>query len=126
MKTKSIRKDKVNVVTLGCSKNMVDSEVLLMQLQENNFEVEHDSEEEDANIILVVRNPYSWFTSFRDFCNTKSTIRTNKISPKITEAISLWNDFYGKYTGYKNKNVFISKMFYVFFNSIVKITNFFY
>lgn len=63
--------------------------------------------EEDANIILVVRNPYSWFASFRDFCNTKSTTRTNKIEAIIHEAIPLWNEFYSKYISYKNKNVFI-------------------
>ncbi len=33
MKTKSIRRDKVNIITLGCSKNMVDSEVLSGQLR---------------------------------------------------------------------------------------------
>ena len=65
--------------------------------------------EEDANIVLVVRNPYSWFASFRDFCNTKSTTRTNKIGATIHEAIPLWNEFYSKYISYKNKNVFIVK-----------------
>lgn len=53
MKTKSHKQDKVNVVTLGCSKNMVDSEVLMHQLQANDYEVVHDSNEEDANIVIV-------------------------------------------------------------------------
>lgn len=52
MKTKTIRKDKVNVITLGCSKNLVDSENLITQLQANDYEVQHDSNEE-ANIIIV-------------------------------------------------------------------------
>jgi ribosomal protein S12 methylthiotransferase len=52
MKTKTIRKDKVNVITLGCSKNLVDSENLITQLQANDYEVRHDSNE-DANIIIV-------------------------------------------------------------------------
>ncbi len=53
MKTKSHKQDKVNVVTLGCSKNMVDSEVLMHQLQANEYEVVHDSNDEDANIVIV-------------------------------------------------------------------------
>ncbi len=52
MKTKKIKKDRVNVITLGCSKNMVDSEILMHQLKENKFDVIHDSEE-DANIIII-------------------------------------------------------------------------
>ena len=39
MKTKTLKKNKVNVITLGCSKNLVDSEVLMGQLQANNFDV---------------------------------------------------------------------------------------
>ncbi len=53
MKTKSHTKDKYNVITLGCSKNLVDSEVLVSQLKFNDFEVEHQSEKKDANIIIV-------------------------------------------------------------------------
>lgn len=53
LKTKSIRKDKVNVITLGCSKNLVDSENLITQLRGNDYEVAHDSEQEDANIVII-------------------------------------------------------------------------
>lgn len=53
MKTKSHKKDKYNVITLGCSKNAVDSEVLVAQLKHNDFEVEHQSTQNDANIIIV-------------------------------------------------------------------------
>lgn len=52
MKTKTLRPDKVNVVTLGCSKNLVDSENLITQLKANDYEVAHDSNEE-ANIVIV-------------------------------------------------------------------------
>ena len=52
MKTKKINPDKVNVITLGCSKNMVDSEILMHQLRVNDFDVIHDSEE-DANIVII-------------------------------------------------------------------------
>ena len=52
MKTKTLRKDKVGVVTLGCSKNLVDSENLITQLRGNDYEVNHNSAEE-ANVIIV-------------------------------------------------------------------------
>ena len=53
MKTKTLKKNKVNVITLGCSKNIFDSEVLMGQLKANNFEVEHESEKQDASIVIV-------------------------------------------------------------------------
>ena len=53
MKTKSLRKDKVNVITLGCSKNMVDSEVLSGQLKANDINVVHENERLDHNIVIV-------------------------------------------------------------------------
>lgn len=53
MKTKSLRKNKVNVVTLGCSKNLFDSELMMTQLKANKFEVEHESEKDDAEIVIV-------------------------------------------------------------------------
>lgn len=53
MKTKSYKKDKINIVTLGCSKNVVDSEVMLTQLKANGLDAKHESKKEDANIIIV-------------------------------------------------------------------------
>ena len=53
MKTKTLKKNKVNVITLGCSKNLFDSEVLMGQLQANNFEVKHESKDDDANIVII-------------------------------------------------------------------------
>lgn len=53
MKTKTLKKNKVNVVTLGCSKNIVDSEVLMGQLKANNFDVEHESKQDDASIVII-------------------------------------------------------------------------
>jgi ribosomal protein S12 methylthiotransferase len=53
MKTKSIKKDKVNIITLGCSKNMVDSEVLSGQLLANDIEVVHENAKKDHNIVIV-------------------------------------------------------------------------
>jgi ribosomal protein S12 methylthiotransferase len=53
MKTKRIKEDKVNIITLGCSKNIVDSEVLYSQLIANNIEVDHESTKDDANVIVI-------------------------------------------------------------------------
>src|SRR5438067_5547301 len=53
MKTRSLKKDKVNIITLGCSKNMVDSEVLSGQLQANEIKVVHENERNDHNIVIV-------------------------------------------------------------------------
>ncbi|HEX6915168.1 MAG TPA: 30S ribosomal protein S12 methylthiotransferase RimO, partial [Chitinophagaceae bacterium] len=53
MKVRSIRKDKVNIITLGCSKNLVDSEVLSGQLHANEIEVVHESAKRDHNIVVV-------------------------------------------------------------------------
>ena len=53
MKTKGKKKDKVNIVTLGCSKNIVDSEVMLTQLRGNQIDTTHESESDAANIIVI-------------------------------------------------------------------------
>jgi len=50
MRTKSSKKNKINVVTLGCSKNVYDSEILMGQLRANNKEVVH---EEEGNIVVI-------------------------------------------------------------------------
>ena len=52
MKTKSLRPDKVNVITLGCSKNKVDSENLITQLLGNDFDVSHETNEKSDIIII--------------------------------------------------------------------------
>ncbi|MEC3966057.1 30S ribosomal protein S12 methylthiotransferase RimO [Flagellimonas halotolerans] len=50
MRTKSLKKNKINVVTLGCSKNVYDSEVLMGQLRANNKDVAH---EEEGNVVVI-------------------------------------------------------------------------
>lgn len=53
MKTKSIKRDKVNIITLGCSKNMVDSEVLSGQLLANEIDTVHENAKKDHNIVII-------------------------------------------------------------------------
>ncbi|TBR19346.1 MAG: 30S ribosomal protein S12 methylthiotransferase RimO [Chitinophagaceae bacterium] len=53
MKVRTLKKDKVNIITLGCSKNMVDSEVLSGQLLANDIGVVHENKKLDHNIVIV-------------------------------------------------------------------------
>ena len=53
MRTKAYKPNKINVVTLGCSKNVVDSEVLLGHLKADEIEASHNSEKDDADIVVV-------------------------------------------------------------------------
>jgi ribosomal protein S12 methylthiotransferase len=53
MKTKTLKRDKVNIITLGCSKNMVDSEVLSGQLIANDVDVVHESAKNGHNIVII-------------------------------------------------------------------------
>ena len=48
-----MKKQKINVVTLGCSKNLVDSEVLLNQLSMDGFDVVHDSNDTDSEVVVI-------------------------------------------------------------------------
>lgn len=53
MKVRNLKNDKINIITLGCSKNLVDSEVMMSQLKANELEVTHEAEKDDANVIII-------------------------------------------------------------------------
>ena len=53
MKTKTVKQNKVNVITLGCSKNLFDSEVLMGQLKANNYDVVHDSDSMESKTVII-------------------------------------------------------------------------
>lgn len=53
MRTKGKRSEQINVVTLGCSKNIFDSEILMAQLRANDFNVKHESEQEDFDTVII-------------------------------------------------------------------------
>lgn len=53
MKTKGNTKSKINIVTLGCSKNLVDSEILYTQLKGNGKTVSHEDKKDDAQIVVI-------------------------------------------------------------------------
>ena len=53
MKVRTLKKNKVNVVTLGCSKNIFDSEVMMAQLKANKFDVTHEAKHDDSEIVII-------------------------------------------------------------------------
>ena len=53
MKTKTLKRNKINVVTLGCSTNTFDSEVMMAQLKANRFNVTHESMEDNAEVVII-------------------------------------------------------------------------
>jgi ribosomal protein S12 methylthiotransferase len=53
MKTKGIIKNRINIVTLGCSKNVVDSEVLFTQLKGNGYDVTHEAKKDEAGVVII-------------------------------------------------------------------------
>ena len=53
MKTKDYKPNKVNIVTLGCSKNLVDSEEILTQLRGNGLDVEHEAKRDNYGIVII-------------------------------------------------------------------------
>jgi len=53
MRSKTLKKPKVNVITLGCSKNIVDSEVLMGQLKASAFQVSHDADGNESPVVVI-------------------------------------------------------------------------
>ena len=69
-------KRKINVITLGCSKNLVDSEHLMAQLQRNGFEIVHDSNETDARIVVI------------NTCNVRDQKRLESVTNSLLDRLS--------------------------------------
>jgi ribosomal protein S12 methylthiotransferase len=53
VKAKTLKKNKVNIITLGCAKNLVDSEELFTQLKANQFDVSHEATKSNADIVII-------------------------------------------------------------------------
>jgi ribosomal protein S12 methylthiotransferase len=53
LKARNFKQNKINIITLGCSKNLVDSEVMLSQLKAGDLDAEHESVKDDANIVII-------------------------------------------------------------------------
>ena len=48
-----MRKNTIDIITLGCSKNLVDSEKLMKQLEANGYKVTHDSENHQGEFAVI-------------------------------------------------------------------------
>ncbi len=85
MKTKTLRKDKVNIITLGCSKNTVDSEVMLSQLRANAVDAQHQNAGSDSKIIIIntcgfIENAKKEsINTILEYANAKSQKRIDKL-----------------------------------------------
>src|SRR5690606_24698164 len=53
MRARNFKNDRINIITMGCSKNLVDSEVMLSQLKANDLDASHESEKDDANVVII-------------------------------------------------------------------------
>jgi ribosomal protein S12 methylthiotransferase len=111
MKTKTLKKNKVNVITLGCSKNIYDSEVLMGQLKANKFDVAHESTEDDASIVII--NTCGFIDNAKQesidtilqFAHAKQNGKIDKLivtgclseryKPELEKEISQVDDFFG-------------------------------
>jgi len=84
MRTKSKKENKINVVTLGCSKNVYDSEVLMGQLVANNKNVVHEDENDDRNIVVI--NTCGFIGDAKEESSTRFYIMSTKKNwVKLTE-----------------------------------------
>jgi len=111
MKTKTLKKNKVNVITLGCSKNIYDSEVLMGQLKANKFDVTHESTDDDASIVII--NTCGFIDNAKQesidtilqFAHAKQNGKIDKLivtgclseryKPELEKEISQVDDFFG-------------------------------
>lgn len=111
MRTKSFKKNKINVITLGCSKNIYDSEVLMGQLRTNKFDVVHESTDDDCGIVII--NTCGFIDNAKqesidtilEFANAKEQGKIDKLivtgclseryKPELSKEIKNVDEFFG-------------------------------
>ena len=80
-----MRRNTVDIITLGCSKNLVDSEKLLRQLQENGYKVTHDAENPQGEIAIINTCGFigdakeESINTILEFCQAKEEGRLRKL-----------------------------------------------
>jgi ribosomal protein S12 methylthiotransferase len=110
MRTKSYKKNRINVVTLGCSKNIFDSEVLMGQLKANKFDVTHESRDEAPIVIIntcgfIDNAKQESIDTILDYARAKQEGRIDKLivtgclseryKPELKKEIPNVDDFFG-------------------------------
>ena len=84
MKTKSKISEKINVITLGCSKNLVDSENLITQLEANQYDVLHEKNEDAGTVVIntcgfIDRAKEESINTILDYADLKKNGRLEKL-----------------------------------------------
>ena len=108
-----MKKNRVDIITMGCSKNLVDSEYLMRQLEECGYEVTHDSEEPCGEIAVINTCGFigdakqESINMILEFCQRKDEGDLNKLYvmgclserylDELKEEISQVDRFYGKF-----------------------------
>lgn len=108
-----MRKNTVDIITLGCSKNLVDSEKLLRQLEANGYKVTHDSESPHGEIAVINTCGFigdakeESINTILEFCEAKAAGRLKKLYvmgclserylKELSEEIPQVDKFYGKF-----------------------------
>jgi ribosomal protein S12 methylthiotransferase len=110
LRTKSFKKNRINVVTLGCSKNIFDSEVLMGQLKANKFDVSHESRDEAPIVIIntcgfIDNAKQESIDTILDYARAKEEGRIDKLivtgclseryKPELKKEIPNVDDFFG-------------------------------
>lgn len=108
-----MRKNQIDIITMGCSKNLVDSELLMKQLEANGYKCIHDSQQPQGEIAVI--NTCGFIESAKeesvntilDFVNRKNNGQLSKLyvmgclsqryQKELEEAIPEVDRFYGKF-----------------------------
>lgn len=112
-----MRKNKIDIITLGCSKNLVDSELLMKQLLANGYTVEHDPEKPEGEIAVINTCGFigdakeESINMILEFAEAKKNRKLNKLfvmgclteryMEELKEEIPEVDSFYGKF-GWKS------------------------
>ena len=96
MRTKTRKKNKINVITLGCSKNVYDSEVLMRQLKANNKDVVH---EEEGNVVVINTCGFIDNAKEQSVNTILDAVKQKDAVPDIKQfslTINIWSTGYGR------------------------------
>lgn len=108
-----MKKNRVDVITLGCSKNLVDSELLMKQLLANGYTVKHDPDKSEGEIVVINTCGFigdakeESINMILEFAEAKKKRKLNKLfvmgclteryMDELKQEIPEVDDFYGKF-----------------------------
>ena len=139
MRTKSTKQNKINVVTLGCSKNIYDSEVLMGQLKANGKNVVHEDENDEGNIVVI--NTCGFIGKAKEesidtilhYANKKEAGEVDKVfvsgclseryKPDLEKEIPFIRDYYSISEDLGESAVKLDGISFKYFNSEIKLVS---